>query len=33
MSLFIEVCKVLNALSVIFNTTKKLGKKTYTDDT
>lgn len=32
MSLFTEVCKLLNALSVIFNTTKKLSKKTHTDD-
>lgn len=32
MSLFAEMCKVLNALSVIFNTIKKLSKKTYTDD-
>lgn len=32
MSLFAEVCKLLNALSVIFNTTKKLSKKTHTDD-
>lgn len=32
MNLFAEVCKVLNALSVIFNTIKKLSKKTYTDD-